>query len=86
MTATVLARNLSKVLDELARGGEEIAIERNKRIVGRLVPGPAAMTAMEMFGDIYGMLTPEEARAWEADIKTMDDVIDPFLQAPWPSS
>lgn len=86
MTATALARNLSKVLDELARGGEEIAIERNKRIVGRLVPGPAEMTATEMFGDLYGMLTPEEARAWEDDIRTMDDVIDPYLQDPWASS
>lgn len=86
MTATALARNLSKVLDELARGGEEIAIERNKRIIGRLVPGPVEMSALEMFSDIYGMLTPEEGRAWEADIKTMDDAIDPFLQDPWPSS
>ena len=51
MTATTLARNLSKVLDELSRGGEEIAIERNKRIIGRLVPGPMEMTAMEMVSD-----------------------------------
>jgi len=69
MTATALARNLSKVLDQLARGGEEIVIERNQRVLGRLVPGPAQQTALEALSDIYRTLPESAARTWEADAR-----------------
>lgn len=86
MNATVLARNLSKVLDDLARGGEEIAIERNHRVVCRLVSGPVEMTAIEALSDLYATLPPEEGRALEQDIARMDEVLDPSLRDPWASS
>ncbi|HEY8054419.1 MAG TPA: hypothetical protein VIE13_00755, partial [Terriglobales bacterium] len=69
MTATALARNLSKVLDQLARGGEEIVVERNQRVLGRLVPGPAQQTALEALSDIYRTLPAPAARTWEADAR-----------------
>lgn len=69
MTATALARNLSAVLDQLGRSGEEIMIERNQRVVGRLVPGPARQTALEALADIYRTLPEAAAAGWEADAR-----------------
>lgn len=69
MTATAVARNFSRVLDELGRGGGEIAIERNQRVVGRLVPGPACQSALEALADLYCTLPEAAAAGWEADAR-----------------
>lgn len=69
MTATALARNLSQVLDQLLVEGEEIAIERNQRTVGRLVPGPARQTALEAMADLYRTLPESAAAGWVADAR-----------------
>lgn len=44
VTATELARNLSRVLDRLAVEGEEVAVERYGEEVARLIPGAAKRT------------------------------------------
>jgi antitoxin (DNA-binding transcriptional repressor) of toxin-antitoxin stability system len=67
ITATELARNLRRVLDRLAIEGEEIAIERNREQVARLLPGPARQTALEAMADLYRTLPEDAAATWEAD-------------------
>ncbi|TAN20831.1 MAG: type II toxin-antitoxin system Phd/YefM family antitoxin [Acidobacteria bacterium] len=69
LSATTLARNLSHVLDELVRGGEEIAIERHQRIIGRLVPHPPRQNALEALADLYRTLPEAAAQGWEADAR-----------------
>ena len=86
VTATELARNLSRILDEVARDGGEIVIERNGRPVARLLAAPRGMTALEMFGDLYGVLTPEEGARWEADSEpARGETLDKALRDPWES-
>jgi len=80
-----LARNLSSVLDDLEHEGEEIVIVRNNRPIGRLVPEPRGMTALEAFGDLYGILTDEEGEAWLKDIEGLDRLLDQELRDPWES-
>jgi antitoxin (DNA-binding transcriptional repressor) of toxin-antitoxin stability system len=67
ITATELARNLRRVLDRLAIEGEEIAVERNREQVARLLPGPARQTALEAMADLYRTLPEDAAATWEAD-------------------
>ncbi len=63
LTVTKAARNFSRVLDEVERDGEEIVLVRNHRQIVRLVPEPAAQTALEVLGDLYRTLDDETARA-----------------------
>ena len=72
LTATELARNLRQVLDRLVREPEEIIIERNHRQIGRLVPGPGHMTALEAMADLYATLPPEAGKGWLADSRQAD--------------
>ena len=71
MTATEVARNLSRVLDSLEHGEEEVGIVRNNRPVARLIPEARAMTAAEVFGDLCGILSPDEGRLWLDDIEDL---------------
>ena len=72
MTAKELARNLSRILDRLEQGGEEVAVVRNKRVVARLTPGAAGLTASEAFSDLEGILSDSEGAAWLEDCKGAD--------------
>ena len=67
VTSTELARNLSRLLDEIMREGEEIAIERNGQQIARLVPGSARQTAIQAMADLYRTLPDRAAAKWEAD-------------------
>ena len=67
VTATELARNLSRVLDRLAVEGEEVVIERNGQEVARLLPGAARQTALEAMADLYRTLPDSAGVTWEAD-------------------
>lgn len=64
ITATELARNLSDVLDTLARDGSEVLIERNRKQVARLVPAPGRQTALEAMADLYRTLPERAAEGW----------------------
>lgn len=83
LTATELARNLSRVLDNLEYGREEIVITRNKRSVARLVPGAPSMTAHEAMNDLYGLLLDEEGAAWLRDARGREAVLSEELRDPW---
>jgi antitoxin (DNA-binding transcriptional repressor) of toxin-antitoxin stability system len=56
VTATELARNLSRVLDRLAVEGEEVVVQRNGQKVARLFPGAARQSALEAMADLYRTL------------------------------
>ena len=49
---TEVARNFTRVLNDIEREQEEIVLVRNHRQVARLVPEPARQTADEVLGDL----------------------------------
>lgn len=65
LSVTDFARNLKAALNKIEEGGEEIVLVRNKRRIGRILPGEPFMTAMEAFSDIVGILPDEAAEGWE---------------------
>jgi hypothetical protein len=87
ITATELARNLRLVLDSLASEQEEIIIERNRRQIGRLLPGPGRMTALEAMADLYRTLPEEAGQDWLKDSQSTDlgETLAAEIQDPWDS-
>lgn len=83
LSATELARNLSRVLDRLEHGGDEVVIVRNNHAVARLLPGAPVMTAVEAFGDLYRTLPDDEAEAWLRDARGADRPLRSELRDPW---
>ncbi|MDX9802039.1 MAG: type II toxin-antitoxin system Phd/YefM family antitoxin [Spirochaetia bacterium] len=76
MSVTDFARNLKSALNKIEEAGEEIVHVRNKRRIGRIVPGEPFMTAGEVFYDLTGILPDSAAEGWiEAgrDSRTLDD-------------
>jgi antitoxin (DNA-binding transcriptional repressor) of toxin-antitoxin stability system len=63
LSATVVARNFSAVLDALERDQEEIVLVRNQRPVARLVPETTGQDALSVFGDLYRTLDDATAEA-----------------------
>jgi antitoxin (DNA-binding transcriptional repressor) of toxin-antitoxin stability system len=51
-----LARNFPKAWATIEAKGEEVVVTRNRRRVARIVPEGAAATAMDVFGDLHGVL------------------------------
>ncbi|HXJ94720.1 MAG TPA: type II toxin-antitoxin system Phd/YefM family antitoxin [Terriglobia bacterium] len=88
MTATELARNLSRVLDRLGVEGEEVVIERNGQEVARLLPGAARQTALEAMADLYRTLPDSAGVTWEADSRKgrwKGGRLDKGTRDPWTS-
>ena len=56
LNVTEVARNFSRVLDDIQREQEEVVLIRNHRQVARLVPEPPGQTADEILGDLYRKL------------------------------
>ena len=83
MTVTDFARNLSRVLDRLEHGGEEIIIMRNNHPVAKLIPGAPEMKALDAFADLYGILPSEEGEAWLRDMGDFDREAQGELKDPW---
>jgi len=67
ITTTELARNLSRILDQLVNEGGEIVIERNSRRVARFTATPAQQSALEAMADLYRTLPEDVAVGWEVD-------------------
>ncbi len=80
ISATELARNTRKVLDDVASRGETIEIERNHVTVARLVPPAQVMTAAQALAGIRPILTPGQAAAWLKESRADFDqaVVDPW--------
>jgi prevent-host-death family protein len=88
ITATELARNLSRVLDRLAVEGEEVVIERHGQEVARLLPGSARQTALEVMADLYRTLPDSAGAAWESDSRKGrwgGSQLDKGIRDPWAS-
>ena len=61
MTVTEVAQNFSSVMDGVESNQEEIVLIRDNKPVGRIVPEPPGMTALEVFADLYRTLDDETA-------------------------
>ncbi len=83
MTASDFARNISRVLDRMEHGGDEIVVLRNRHPVAKLVPGTTEMRALEAFSDIYGILPEKEGAKWLKDAKSVDKPLSKELKDPW---
>jgi antitoxin (DNA-binding transcriptional repressor) of toxin-antitoxin stability system len=83
MTATELSRNLSRVLDSLQNGTEEIIIIRKKDPVARLIPGTPQMTALEALSDLYRTLPDQEGKNWYKDARRGSRRARKEIQDPW---
>ena len=64
ITATELARNLKRVLDQVEFQGEELAVVRNNQPIARIVPGTTRQTALQAMADLYRTLPEEAAVDW----------------------
>jgi antitoxin (DNA-binding transcriptional repressor) of toxin-antitoxin stability system len=88
ISATELARNLSRVLDQLVTEGGEVVIERNSRRVASLRAAPVQQTALEAMADLYRTLPEDAAAGWEADSRrynTKRAMLDKGMRDPWAS-
>ena len=83
ITATELARNLRKVLDQVAESGGEYSIERNRKVVARVLPGMREQNALEAMADLYQRLPASAAETWEEDARRAADKFDDALRDPW---
>jgi antitoxin (DNA-binding transcriptional repressor) of toxin-antitoxin stability system len=88
ITATKLARNLSRVLDQLIADGGEVVIERNSRPVACLMAAPAQQTALEAMADLYRTLPEDAGAGWESDSRRYNPkstTLDKGMRDPWAS-
>ena len=51
-----LARDFPKAWDAIETKGEEVMVTRRRRRVARIVPELAPTNALEVFGDLHGLL------------------------------
>lgn len=81
ITATLLARNTSAVLDQVVRERQPILIERGRTVVARLSPEAGTMTAAQALANFNApTLNAREARTWLKDSRpTAND----SLRDPW---
>ncbi len=86
ITATELARNLRKVLDQVAETGGEYSIERNRQVVARVLPGVREQNALEAMADLYQRLPVSAAETWEEVAKRAAGKLDDTLRDPWRKS
>ena len=81
VTATELARNLKKILDEVEFRGREVTVVRNHAAIAQIIPGPGRMTALQAFADLYRTLPDAAAAGWQADGRMtgkIDEITDPW--------
>lgn len=80
VSATDLARNTRKILDDVVGRGETMEIERNNVTVARLVPPETVMTAAQALAGLRPILTPDQAAAW---LKESREDFDQSVNDPW---
>ncbi len=83
ITATELARNLRKVLDQIEFRHESVTIIRNRREIARILPGPQVMTAEQAFIDIYGVVGEEAGQGWATDSLVSEENLEQGIRDPW---
>lgn len=80
ISATELARNTRKILDNVASRGETVAVERNHIMIAQIVPPERTMTAAQALTWLQPMLTPGQAAAW---LKDSRGDFDQTVHDPW---
>ena len=50
------ARDFTKTWAVIESGGEEVIVKRNRRRIAGILPEPSVQTALEVFGDLHGVL------------------------------
>lgn len=82
VSATDLARNTREILDNVANGGQTVAVERNQVLIATIMPALPTMTAAQAFSSLpLPMLTAAEAAAWLKDSR--DESFDNTIHNPW---
>ncbi len=81
ITATLLARNTSAVLDQVVRERRPILIERGRTVIARICPEAGTMTAAQALANFNApALSAREARAWLKDSRL---TANESLRDPW---
>jgi antitoxin (DNA-binding transcriptional repressor) of toxin-antitoxin stability system len=83
ITATALARNLKRMLDQVEFKRESLSIVRNNQQIARIVPGAARQNALEAMADLFRTLSEDAARGWVRDSRIKGSVRQ--LRDPWDS-
>ncbi len=83
ITATELARNLRKVLDQVRETGEAYLVERGGRPVVQVVPTPGRQNAEQALADLYRTLSPEAAADWLEDARRGRENLGEAVRDPW---
>ncbi|MCX6902566.1 MAG: hypothetical protein NTW03_03640 [Verrucomicrobia bacterium] len=68
LTYDLLARDFPKAWATIETKGEEVVVTRHRRRVACIVPEPPPSTALDVFGDLHGVLGE---RAGEALASTL---------------
>lgn len=84
ITATDLSRNFRVMLNRVEFQHEELLIIRNNAPIARLVPGPATMTAVQAFADLYQTLPKEAGEGWLTESR-LDENMKDEVRNPWDS-
>ena len=74
VTATALARNLKRMLDQVEFKHETLSIVRNNQQIARIIPGSAQQNALEAMADLCRVLSDDDARDWVRDSRVKGSV------------
>jgi antitoxin (DNA-binding transcriptional repressor) of toxin-antitoxin stability system len=80
ISATALARNTRKILDQVTTRGEAVAVERHDVLIARIVPAEPTMTAAEALAVFAPRLPAKSAAAWLKDSRHR---FDETVRDPW---
>ncbi len=80
ISATDLARNTRKILDDVVSRGETLEIARNNVTVALLSPAATTMTAAQALSGLRPILTPDDGAAW---LKESREAFDQSVNDPW---
>lgn len=83
LTATALARNISRVLDRIEHESDEVVIVRHRHPIARLIPGAPVMTALEALGDLYRTLPDDEGARWLRHSRRRGGRLKTEMRDPW---
>jgi PHD/YefM family antitoxin component YafN of YafNO toxin-antitoxin module len=83
ITATALARNLKRMLDQVEFKRESLSIVRNNQQIARIIPGAARQNALEAMSDLFRTLSDDAAQRWVRDSRTKGNLKQ--LRDPWDS-
>jgi antitoxin (DNA-binding transcriptional repressor) of toxin-antitoxin stability system len=80
ISATALARNTRKVLDQVTSRGEIVAVERHDVTIAKIVPAEPTMTAAQILAELEPRLTAKAAAGWLKDSRSR---FDEAVRDPW---